>query len=202
MKIKYLMAVSAVALMLASPAMADDAKPVTASTETQRDVNQQDRIEQGLKSGELNAREAARLEKGEARIDKAEANAEKDGTLTVKEKRRIARMQNKESVTIEKEKHDAQTGNADSASTKAMEKDIARDANQEKRIENGEKSGALSGSEAARLEKQQARTDKVEAKAEADGKVGAREERKITRMQNKDSKRIYHKKHNGTTGAT
>ena len=34
----------------------------------QRDVNQQQRIEQGLQSGQLNTREAGRLENEEARV--------------------------------------------------------------------------------------------------------------------------------------
>src|SRR3982751_557977 len=77
----------------------------------QRDVNQQQRIEQGLKSGNLSTGEAARLEKGEARIDRMQANAMKDGTLSAAEKARIQNAQNRESRAIYNQKHDAQTGN-------------------------------------------------------------------------------------------
>ena len=40
----------------------------TVGSEVQRDVNQQQRIEQGLKSGSLNTREASQLEIGRAHV--------------------------------------------------------------------------------------------------------------------------------------
>lgn len=73
-----------------------------------RDANQQKRIEQGVKSGELTKREAARLKAGEKKIDRMEARAAKDGTVTAKEKARINRAQNAESRAIYRQKHDAQ----------------------------------------------------------------------------------------------
>src|SRR5205807_2609754 len=75
----------------------------------QRDVNQQNRIEQGLKSGDLTTRETAKLEGGESRIDRAEARAGADGKVSAKEQRRIQRRENRESARIYREKHDAQT---------------------------------------------------------------------------------------------
>ncbi len=73
-----------------------------------RDANQQQRIEQGVKSGELTKREAARLKAGEKKIDRMETRAAADGTVTAKEKARINRAQNAESRAIHREKHDAQ----------------------------------------------------------------------------------------------
>src|SRR5204863_521136 len=58
-----------------------------------------------------------------------------------------------------------------------------RQANQERRIEQGEKSGALTNKEAARLEKGQARVQKMENKALADGKVTAKERARIEKAQ-------------------
>src|SRR5437879_13385370 len=72
----------------------------TVGSEVQRDVNQQRRIEQGLKSGSLNTREASQLESGEARIERMEANAAKDGTLSPAEKARTQRDKNQESRQI------------------------------------------------------------------------------------------------------
>src|SRR5947209_20329639 len=69
----------------------------TVGSEVQRDVNQQRRIEQGLKSGSLNTREASQLEKGEARIDRMESNAMKDGKVRLAEKARIDREHKQES---------------------------------------------------------------------------------------------------------
>ena len=57
-----LMSVGSYAFAQTSPADPNNAAV------TQRDINQQDRIDQGLKDGQLSTGEAARLEKGEAHI--------------------------------------------------------------------------------------------------------------------------------------
>ena len=75
----------------------------------QRQANQERRIEAGEKSGQLNQREAARLEKGQARVQKMENKATADGKVTAKERARIEKAQNKESRRIYREKHDKQT---------------------------------------------------------------------------------------------
>ena len=74
----------------------------------ERQANQEKRIDQGVKSGELNKKEAARLEKGQARIQKMENKAMADGKMTKKEKARIEHAQNVESRKIRREKHDKQ----------------------------------------------------------------------------------------------
>jgi len=179
-----------VASLLAAPAFAQ-----TAATEVQRDVNQQTRIEAGLKSGQLNTTEAARLEREQARITKTEQGALKDGKLSKREQRKIDRMQDAASADIARQKHDAQTGNPTSASSQRMQADVQRNVNQQTRIENGIKSGELTNHEVARLEKGEARIDHREAAAAKDGHVGAAEQRGIQRADNRESKRIYHQKH-------
>jgi hypothetical protein len=88
------------------------ALPLAAQTSTprvdQREVNQQQRIEQGMNSGQLTPKETAKLEKGEAKIDKMEAKAKSDGKVTDKERKKLTKAQNKESKKIYKEKHDKQ----------------------------------------------------------------------------------------------
>src|SRR5882762_9363129 len=135
----------------------------------QRDVNQQQRIEQGLKSGQLTTREAARLEREEARVERDQARALSDGKLTPAEKARITREQNKVSRDIYREKHDAQTGNPNSASSQRMQADVQRNINQQKRIDQGVASGQLTNREAGRLEGGQAKADRTQARAGADG---------------------------------
>ena len=81
------------------------------------------------------------------------------------------------------------------AQTQSTPRIDARQANQERRIEQGEKSGALTGKEAARLEKGQAQVQKMENRAAADGKVTAKERHRIEHAQNKQSGRIYREKH-------
>ena len=74
-----------------------------------------------------------------------------------------------------------------------------RQFNQEKRIDQGEKSGQLTKKEAAKLEKGQAHVQKMEDKAVSDGKVTAKERHKIEHAQDKQSQRIYRQKHDKQT---
>ena len=74
-----------------------------------RQENQQDRIAQGVASGELTPAETARLEKKEARLNQKIRKDRKDGNgLTAKERRQINRRQNQLSRDIARQKHDAQ----------------------------------------------------------------------------------------------
>lgn len=72
---------------------------------------QQERIGQGIKSGQLNAREAARLEHKEAGISREASGMRQanGGALTPGEKRLVNRQQNSISRKIYRQKHDAQT---------------------------------------------------------------------------------------------
>lgn len=70
-----------------------------------REARQQARIAQGIRSGELTPHEAARLETGEAHIDRVEARAKADGKVTPRERMRLNRMQNRESRKIARLKH-------------------------------------------------------------------------------------------------
>jgi Tfp pilus assembly protein FimT len=96
---------AAVLAVLAVPAFAQ-----TSSTPRidQRQANQERRIEAGEKSGQLNQKEAARLEKGQARVQNMENKAVADGKVTAKERARIEKAQDRESRRIYREKHDKQ----------------------------------------------------------------------------------------------
>jgi hypothetical protein len=164
-------------------------------TEVQRDVNQQQRIEQGLQSGSLTTREAARLEKEESQVNRMQSRALKDGTLSDAEKARIQRAQNRVSRDIEKDKHNAQTGNPNSASSKRMQADVQRNINQQQRIEQGVQSGQLTNREAGKLERGQAGVDRREARAGADGHVGRAEQRGIQTAESRQSNHVFGEKH-------
>ena len=77
----------------------------------------------------------------------------------------------------------------------------AREAKQEKRIEQGVNSGQLTARETLRVEREQKKIAGVEAKAKADGTVTAKERKRLTHMQNAASKDIHHQKHNKQTAA-
>ena len=190
MNVRNTLIAAAVGTLFASMAFAQTA------TEVQRDINQQNRIEQGLQSGQLNTREAGRLEREEAGVEHMEAHAAKDGSVSAQEAARIKAAQDKVSQDIYREKHDAQTGNPNSASSQRMQADVQRNVNQQNRIEQGVQSGQLTTREAGRLERGQARDNRLQARATRDGHVGAGEQDRIQAAENHQSKRIWRKKHN------
>ncbi len=71
----------------------------------QREVNQQSRIDQGIRSGELTPREAGRLEAQQAKIQQDEARMKADGNLTPRERTKLTREQNRASRDIYRKKH-------------------------------------------------------------------------------------------------
>lgn len=180
------------ATLLSGAAFAD----TPAEKDQQRDVNQQQRIEQGLQSGQLNTKEAGRLEREQQHVDRMEARDLKDGHMSAGEQLRLDKAQNAASADIYKQKHDAQTGNPNSASSQRMQTDVQRNVNQQQRIQNGMENGSLTNREASRLEAGQARTDRKVANAAADGHVGAAEQGRIRRSENRQSANVYRKKHN------
>ncbi len=70
-----------------------------------------------------------------------------------------------------------------------------RQANQQKRIDQGVASGQLTGKEAARLEKGQERVQQMEDKAKADGKVTPKERARLQKAENVQSRHIAREKH-------
>ncbi len=74
-----------------------------------RQKNQQRRIANGVKSGQLTAGEAARLEAREAKIQKDKQAAKSDGKVTPAERRKIRREENRTSKKIYKLKHNEKT---------------------------------------------------------------------------------------------
>ena len=101
---KLLLAVSGITLLTAGTAFAEAETPVI----DQRQMNQEQRIDQGIASGQLNEREANRLNKQQEHANKMEDRAKSDGIMTKKERARIGAAQNRASRHIAREKHDRQ----------------------------------------------------------------------------------------------
>jgi hypothetical protein len=76
-----------------------------------RQQNQEQRIDQGQASGQLTGRESRRLDRQQARINRAETAAKADGAVTQGERKHLHAMQNHASKSIHHQKHDAQTRN-------------------------------------------------------------------------------------------
>lgn len=70
-----------------------------------------------------------------------------------------------------------------------------RQANQERRIDQGEASGSLTQREASRLERGQQHVENMENRAKADGVVTRRERANLRRAEDVQSRRIYAQKH-------
>ena len=98
--------IAAVAAAFALPAAAQAQS--TPRIDTRQQI-QERRIDQGVKSGQLTSKEAARLEKGQARVQKLEDKATADGKVTAKERVRIEHAQDQQSRRIYRQKHDKQT---------------------------------------------------------------------------------------------
>jgi hypothetical protein len=70
------------------------------------------------------------------------------------------------------------------------------------RIEQGAASGALTGREQRRLNREQRAIDRKEQKVEADGKVTPKEARRLEHMQDRASRDIRRQKHDRQTAPT
>ncbi len=87
--------------------------PATGSTKTpvvtKRQMNQQRRIRQGVKSGELTKGETRKLETDEAKIRAEKKMAKADGNVTPAERKKLRRDENKASRDIYRLKHNKKT---------------------------------------------------------------------------------------------
>ena len=165
----------------------------------QRKENQQDRIANGIQSGQLTAGEASKLETKEAAVNgeiKAD-RAANGGKLTPAEKAKINRQQNHLSKQIYDDKHNANTAHYGNNEVGQRRK------NQQERIAQGVKSGQLTAGETAKLENQEKGINQqVKADRAANGgKLTPGEKAQINKEQNQESKKIYNKKHNSRTQA-
>jgi hypothetical protein len=163
----------------------------------QRKENQQDRIANGVKSGQLTPGETANLENKEAAINKETRTdrAANGGKLTVAEKAQINRQQNQTSKQIYADKHNANTAHYGNNAVGQ------RRENQQDRIAQGIKSGQLTPKETSKLEKQQQGINKQVAtdRRANGGSLNASQKKQINKSQNQASRNIYQKKHNAAT---
>jgi len=159
----------------------------------QRKENQQDRIAQGVKSGQLTAGETANLEKKESSINQ-EVRTDRSlngGKLTAGEKKIVNQQQNRMSNQIYQDKHNA------AAQSYGNNKVDARRENQQDRIANGIASGKLNAAQASKLEKgesainQEVHTDRTLN----GGKLTSGERNQVNSQQNRASGKIYKAKH-------
>jgi hypothetical protein len=109
MTTKQFLICSAALLALCAPAGFAQSTAPDKPTIQQRKENQQDRIAQGVKSGQLTPGETAKLERQQKSINKEERHMRKadDGHLTAADRKALNRRQNRASKNIYDKKHNA-----------------------------------------------------------------------------------------------
>jgi Skp family chaperone for outer membrane proteins len=154
-----------------------------------RQHEQQGRIHEGVKSGELTRSEAKGLQKEEKDVRAEERQFKSDGKLTVEERQKLQSDLNKTSKDIHNQKHDAEVRKpADPVVN-------ARQRTQQGRIGEGVKSGQLTGREAVKLEREERAVRTEERAYKADGKLTPAERKDLNQDLNKVSRDIYKEKH-------
>ena len=201
MKTMKLILSAAALLALSVPAAFAQSSTSTADPKPgeiqQRKENQQDRIAQGVQSGQLTAGETKNLETKEARLNKEERTmrAEDNGHLTAADRARLNRQQNRLSNQIHADKTNANVAHYGNNEVGQRRED------QQDRIAQGIKSGQLTPGETAKLENQQQGINKaVSGMRQANvGKLTQADKKAVNQQQNQASKNIYNKKHNAKT---
>lgn len=187
-KTAYSLALSA---LITAPVYAQS----STAADVQRDANQEQRIDQGLQSGQLSTREAGQLQHEEAHVDAMEQKADHNGSVSPREQAQIDAAQKRVSHDVYADKHNGVTGNPDSRSSERMQADVQRDARQQQRIANGVENGSLSNREAGRLERGQAHDDRNQSRIAANGHISADEQHNAQQRENHQSQNIRKDRH-------
>jgi hypothetical protein len=191
----------AVAALIASgPAFAQQSQPQTqpnqpAPTVGQREQNQQDRVANGIDSGQMTAGETKNIESRESNLNREvrDDRSADNGHLTQQERQQVNRQQNNLSHSIYQDKHNANTAHYGNNEVGQ------RRENQQDRIANGLRNGTMHAGQASHVEnREQGINEQVHADRQANGgKLAGQEHRQINHEQNGASRQIYRDKHNG-----
>lgn len=156
------------------------AHPITSAD---REASQDQRIANGLKSGQMTSGEAARADQRQATVDNQVRRDRQGngGTLTARERQQVDREQNGASRQIYNENHNG-------ARVAPNEVDY-REANQQQRVANGLRNGRETSGEAARADRRQAGLDRQvhNDRAASGGRLDRQQSRQITQRENRNS---------------
>ena len=185
-------------LTLGAYAQSNPAAANQPATVNQRRQNQQERIANGIDSGQLTPGEAKSLESRQSNLNREIRDDRKanGGKLTQQEKQQVQHQESNLSKGIYQDKHNASAahyGNGEIGQ---------RRENQQDRIANGVRSGSLTPGEASRLEnREQGINQQVRADRQANGgKLTRQDRRQVNRAQNRTSRAVYHQKHDRQHG--
>ena len=155
----------------------------------QRNVYQEQRILDGLKSGALAVGEAARLEREQQQISLMQANALQHGGMTADEKARVMAQQDRVSQLIRDAEANDWKGDPNSEGSKAMQDAVQRNVYQQRRIQEGIAKGTLTREEVLTLQQGQARLAALEASS-AKGGLSEQERARLDNARDAESARI------------
>lgn len=158
-----------------------------------RQQNQQQRIKQGVRSGELTRAETGKLAREQRDIRRTEREYKSDGQLTRDERIDLHHQENQANRDIYQQKHDAQDRPAAAVRDPGVNK---RQANQTGRVVNGVRSGELTHDEAQDLREGRRDIRQEEQAYIADGTLTKDERIDLHQDLNQQSKDIYEAKHN------
>jgi hypothetical protein len=160
-----------------------------------REANQDQRIANGERSGQMTSGEAARADRTQSAIDKQvhDDRAANGGKLTGQERQQINQEQNGASKQIYDEKHNGNTVQPNEVNN--------REANQQQRTANGLRSGQMTSGEAARSNRNQAALDQQvhNERVANGGRLTPQQKAQANREENRNSRQIYREKHNADT---
>src|SRR6516225_5788934 len=186
---RTLVLIAAAAFMTSGAAFAQQEGSVN-----DRRQDQQQRVANGVQSGQLTAGETKNLESREANVNREirDDRAANGGKLTAQEHRQVNRQQNNLSKSIYQDKHNANTAHY------GKNEVGQRRENQQDRIAQGIRSGQMTAGEAARTEnREQGINQQLHADRQANGgKLTPAEKKQINKEQNGASRQIYRQKHN------
>ena len=197
---KFILNSAALIVLMVPAAFAQQSGSSSTNTSTtnpptvqQRKENQQDRIANGIQSGQLTAGETKNLETKESGLNKEESNMRSadSGKLTSADRTKLQNQQNHLSNKIYQDKHNANTAHYGNNQVGQ------RRENQQDRIANGVRNGSLTAGQTAKLEnKEQGVNRTVSGMRQANGgKLTNADKKAVNGQQNKVSKQIYNKKH-------
>jgi len=161
-----------------------------------RQQNQRERIQQGVKSGELTRRETGRLVEEQRDVRQLERAYKSDGTLTGAERRDLQHEQNQASHDIYRQKHDEQDRPPAAVRDPGVNE---RQANQTARIQQGVQSGELTHGEAQELRTERRDIRDLEHTYKEDGTLTRDERQDLHQQLDQQSHEIYEEKHDDAT---
>jgi CRISPR/Cas system-associated endoribonuclease Cas2 len=157
----------------------------------QRQQHQQDRIQQGVNSGELNRQETRRLAHEQRDIRQLKREYQSDGKITDGERRDLHRELNESNRHIYRAKHNDASRHGGTRDPKINE----RQRNQKERIQQGVRSGELTRDERKQLVVEQKTIRAEEHAYKADGVLTKDERKDLQQDLNTASHHIYEEKH-------